>query len=166
MTRLFSLLAGWKGVAAIAVLCFLAGAGGTWRVMTWREQAQGLRAAVQAVKAVERRDKITFDVGTKFETVRAAASAATRRRQQEVPRHVTPKMDRDYPVPCGFVRVFNTATHGPVPDAAACPDDSPSGVALSEVGQAETENDGQYDAVAEQLKALQDWVRRQQGLAQ
>ena len=56
------------------------------------------------------------------------------------------------------------ALNGPIPDAASCPDDASSDVALSAVGQAETENAGRYDQVAEQLKALQDWVRQQQAV--
>lgn len=161
MTRLLALLARWKGMAAVAMLCFLSGAGGTWRIMAWRQQAQAVQATARTIAIVERRGKITFDVGMNFEMARLADGAATRQRQQEVSQHVTPRMDRDYPVPCGFVRVFNAATHGPVPGPAACPDDVPSGITFSEVGRTETENYGQYDAVADQLRALQDWVRQQ-----
>ena len=67
-------------------------------------------------------------------------------------------------MPCGFVRVFNAGTHGPIPDSAGCPDDAPSGIALSAVGETETRNDGQYDQIADQLRALQDWVRQQQAV--
>lgn len=164
MSRLLALMAGWKGYAAVAALGLVAGASASWRVMAWRNDVQVAKAAVRTVAVVQRREQVTFDVGAKFETRRAKAGAETAKRQQEVPQHVTVQMDQDYPVPCGFVRVFNAATHGPIPDAAGCPDDAPSDVALSAVGQVETENAGQYDQVAEQLKALQDWVRQQQGI--
>ena len=88
----------------------------------------------------------------------------TAERLEEVEQHVTPEIDRDYPVPCGFVRVFNAASHGPIPDPASCPDDAPTGIALSAVGETETRNDGQYDQIAEQLRALQEWVREQQAV--
>src|SRR4051812_18991253 len=91
-----------------------------------------------------------------------SSTQVTRKALMILHQKLTPEVDRDYPVPCGFVRVFNTATHGPVPDPAGCPDDAPSDVALSAVGEVETENAGQYDQVAEQLRALQDWVRQQQ----
>lgn len=162
MTRLLELAAGWKGYAALALACFLAGSLGTWRVMSWRGQAHQAQAATKTIKEIVYRDRITYRVAEAFEKQRAQGAAASRNRVQEVPLHVTPHIDREYPVPCGFVRVFNAATHGPIPDPAGCPDDAPSGLALSEVGRAETENAGQYDAVADQLRALQDWVRQQQ----
>src|SRR5258706_14335185 len=112
MARLLSLLAGWKGYAAIAAVSFCLGAAGGWRAMSWREQAHTAQAAGQTVQLVERRGKITFDVGMDFEMARLKDSNATQRRQQEVTRHVTPQIDHDYRVPCGFVRVFNAATHG------------------------------------------------------
>jgi len=162
MTRLLALAAGWKGYAVLALACFLAGSLGTWRVMSWRAQAQQVRIVTRTVTQIVTRDRITARVGADFETVRVRHGEETRNRIHEVPVHVTSQVDRDFPVPCGFVRVFNAATHGPIPDPASCPDDAPSGVALSEVGQAESENAGQYDAVSDQLRALQDWVRQQQ----
>ena len=162
MNRLFDLAAGWKGYTALALACFLAGSLGTWRVMSWREQAHQARVVIRTVTQIVTRDRITARVGADFEAVRVRHSEETRNRIHEVPIHVTVQVDHDYPVPCGFVRVFNAATHGPIPDPASCPDDAPSGVAFSEVGRVESENAGQYDAIADQLRALQDWVRRQQ----
>jgi hypothetical protein len=164
MSRFLTLLAGWRGYAGLAVLCLILGAAGSWRVMDWREQAKAVQASRQVVQVVERRGKITFDVGMKFEMARLKDSAEAAKRLEKVEQHVTPEIDHDYPVPCGFVRVFNAATHGPVPDAASCPDDAPSDIALSAVGETETRNDGQYDQIADQLRALQDWVRGQQAV--
>jgi hypothetical protein len=164
MSRLLGLLAGWKGYAILGALCACLGAAGSWRVMLWREQAIAGQRVRHAVQAVERRGKITFDVEMNFEMARLKDSATMTKRQEEVHTHVTPEIDRDYPVPCGFVRVFNAGTHGPIPDPAGCPDDAPSGIALSTVGETETRNDGQYDQVADQLRALQEWVRQQQAV--
>jgi hypothetical protein len=162
MTQLLELVAGWRGYAALALVCFLAGSLGTWRTMSWREQAHQAKTAVRTVQQIVYRDRITERVATTFEKKRAQDAGASRNRVEEVPVHVTLEIDREYPVPCGFVRVFNAATHGPIPDPASCPDDAPSGIALSEVGRAESENAGQYDAIAGQLRALQDWVHQQQ----
>jgi len=164
MSRLLSLLVGWQGYAALGVLCLCLGAGAGWRVMSWRERANAAQAARDSVQVVERRGRITFDVEMNFEKARLRDGGATGKRLEEIPRHVTPEMDHDFPVPCGFVRVFNAATHGPIPDPAGCPDDAPSGIALSTVGETETRNDGQYDQVVDQLMALQDWVRQQQAV--
>lgn len=164
MSRLVSLLAGWKGYAGLGALCLCLGAGGAWRVMAWREQAHLAQINRHVVQVVERRGKITFDIGMKFEMARLKDDSATAKQQQEVHQHVTAEMDRDYPVPCGFVRVFNTATHGPIPEPASCPDGASSGIALSAVGETEIRNDGQYDQIADQLRSLQDWVRQQQAV--
>jgi len=164
MSRLLALLAGWQGYAGLALLCLALGAAGSWRVMAWREQAQAVQASRQVVQIVERRGKITFDVGMKFEMARLKDSAETAKQLEEVEQHVTPEIDRDYLVPCGFVRVFNAAAHGPIPEPARCPDGAASGIALSAVGETETRNDGQYDQIAEQLRALQEWVREQQAV--
>lgn len=161
MGKLLSLVAGWKGYAALALVCLLVGSVGTWRVMSWREQAHEKQAIVRALQVVEHRGKITFDIGMNFEAAHLSNTEATQKRLSEVDTHVTPKTDSDFPVPCGFVRVFNDANHGAVPDPAACPDASASDIAFSAVGKVETINAGQYDNIAAQLVALQDWIRQQ-----
>ena len=155
---------GWQGtVTALGIGLLLGGLGG-WRAQSWREQAQVTQAAVRAVKRIELADRITYQVGVTFEGIEAADIAHSDQLLEEVPVHVTPEIDLAHPVPLGFVRLFNDSAHGPVPDAAAGPDDSPSGVALSDVARATVENNGEYDQVARQLSALQDWVRRQQAV--
>src|SRR5258708_3686315 len=101
MSRLFRFVAGWKGYAGLAVLCLCLGAAASWRVMSWREQARATQAERHVVQIVERRGRITFDVEMKFEKARLKDSAETIKRQEEVIQHVTPQVDRDYPVPCG-----------------------------------------------------------------
>ena len=82
MSRLLTLVAGWKGYAAVAALCLVIGASGSWRVMTWRQEASDAKTATHTVQVVERRGKITFDVEMKFERLRLADAAATRKRQE------------------------------------------------------------------------------------
>lgn len=162
MGRLLSLLTGWKGYAALGLACFVAGFFTEWRLSAWHDAYKEKTQIVKTVQVIERQGKITFTIGMDFEAARLNNAEATRKRQEEVLLHVTPEIDRDYPVPCGFVRVFQSATHGPIPDPAGCPDDATSAVTLSAIGHVETENAGQYDQLAEQLKALQEWIRQQQ----
>lgn len=164
MSKMLDYFIGWKGYAAIALACFLAGSLGTWRVMSWKEGAAQTKALQHRIVLDEHRGKITFDIGMNFEAARLIDTNATQRRLSEVDTHVTPKTDSDFPVPCGFVRVFNDATHGPLPDPATCPDGSASDIAFSAVGKTETINDGQYDTIADQLRALQIWVMEQQAV--
>lgn len=164
MGKLLSLVTGWKGyVGAAAIAAFLASLG-TYKIMHNANLAAETIQAKKVVEVVERRGKITFDVGMNFEKVRLLDTQATDKRLEEVESHVTAKADSECPVTLGYVRVFNDAAHGPVPDASTGPDDSPSGVALSDVAKTTVQNFGQYDQVSEQLKGLQDWVRQQQAI--
>jgi len=113
-------------------------------------------------KQIEYQDRVTTQVVTKYVKVQAADAAHAQTVLEEVPVHVTPQIDIQFAIPCGFGRVFNDAWHGPVPDPATCPDASPSDAEFSALATVEAENAGKYDAIAHRLEALQDWVRQQQ----
>ena len=149
---------------------YLAIAGACALALWWygaHEFARG-EAAVKAAQAkavariVDRQSRITLQVSQSFDAVKIADAAATQTRLSEVTTHVSEKADADCPIPLGFVRLFNGAAHGPVPPSAAGTDDAPSGAQLSDVAKATVQNDGQYDQVADQLKALQGWVLQQE----
>lgn len=156
-----SFLGNWQLVAGALAIGLALGGAGTWRVMSWHAQAQQVQVVTKTIKQIQYQDRVTTQVVTKYLTVKAADTAHTETALQGVITHVTPQADVACPVPLGFVRVFNDAAHGPVPDAAAGPDDAASGVALSDVAKATVQNGGNYDAVAHQLTALQDWIRQQ-----
>ncbi len=174
----------WGGAqkAFSAILEFCSSPPGSWIAAAlglvlgfWWWGHQQYAAGVSDTKAknakiveqiIERSNKITLDVEMNFEMARLTNNEATQRRLADVDTHITPAVDGDYPVPCGFVRVFNDANHGPIPDPAACPDGAASDIALSAVGKVETVNAGQYDNISSQLSALQDWIRQQQSIHQ
>jgi hypothetical protein len=120
--------------------------------------------AKAATRIVNRQSQITSQVSKSFDAARIADASATQSRLQKVRTHVSPKADAGCSLPLGFVRLFNDAAHGAVPQAAAGPDDAASGIALSDVARTSVENDGQYDQIAGQLKALQDWILEQEAL--
>ena len=157
MSRLLSLVAGWKGYAAVAALCLTIGAGGTWRVMSWRQEARGAQEAVAVVHRVESQAAIETKLEAIYLPQFVFIQTESQRRETEIPKHVTPEIDRQYPVPLGFVRVFNDAAHGPVPPAAAGSDAEPSGVPLSEVAQAHIADQGTLDLCRQQLTEWWDW---------
>lgn len=162
MTRLLSFFGGWQGWLALFFAGTLLGGYGVHRWDAGQKAIGEVKQARQAVKIAERQINITYQVSLQFEKVKLDDETATTKRLEQIPVHITPDSDRACVVPVGFVRVFNAATHGPVPDAASGPDDSASGLALSDIARVETENYGQYDLVAHQLEALQDWVKQQQ----
>lgn len=147
---------------AMAAVCAIALWGYGRHEFALGEAAAKARAAKAATQLVDRQSRITLHVSQAFDAVTMANAAAIQKQLQEVPIHVSPKADADCPVPLGFVRVFNGAARGPVPQATAGADDAPSGASLSDVAKTTVENDGQYDQVADQLRALQDWVRQQE----
>jgi len=121
-------------------------------------------AALAHVQVAQR--EITVKASIEFHAIHDADLSDTARRVKEVPLHVSAKADAGCIVPVGAVRVLDDAFHGPVPGPAAGADDSPSGIALSEATQTVVQVAGQYDVVAHQLTALQDWIRQQQALSE
>jgi hypothetical protein len=148
------------------IACALAVVAGVW----WyghHQYGNGYLAAQEdaagaARPIIVKQGEVTREVVTKYVTVRAQDEAKTIIRIKEVPVHVTEKADAACVVSLGFVRVWNDAAHGPVPPAAAGTDDTASSVALSEVAEAAVQNSGEYDLLADQMRALQEWVRKQQ----
>lgn len=154
-------LLGWKGYAAVAVLCFLAGSASVWRVMSWKEGAAettGLKAEIRHVQVAS---AITVNVGDIVVRGIEIAHAETDRRYSEIPKHVTPEIDAAFPVPLGFVRVWNDAAHGPIPPGSLGADAAPSGVPLSDVAYAHTADQGTLDICRVRLAGWQEWYTKQ-----
>lgn len=81
----------------------------------------------------------------------------------EIHDHVSPAIDRAFPMPVGLVRLHDAAARGldvsAVPDSAGQPDDAASRFAASDLAGAFTDNYGACRANAEQLSGLQSWIR-------
>ncbi len=162
MPGLVAFLGGAKGWAALFVAGAVFGSAGTWRVMSWQAGHAETQKAKATTNQVIKQGEISYNVGALFEGQKAVIIEGLSVHLPEVHVYVTPETDRDFPLPCGFVSLFNNRWHGPVPDPAACPYGAPADTALSAVAEAETVNAAQYDLIASQLTALQDWVRQQQ----
>jgi hypothetical protein len=128
------------------------------------KDAAALRAAVAHVKAVTAAQVAATKAAGAAETIaQTKISTAYHTLKQEVATYVPPYADADCPIPNGAVRVFDAAAGGvpSLPDAAAQSDAAPSGVALSTVIATTVDNDAVATANAEQLSALQAWIRAQ-----
>lgn len=165
MLNPLSLVTSGKVVAIALAVGVAVGGVGTWRVMSWRETAQQVKVVTKTIEKVKLQPVVTERVVTKYLKARGDSEKHTQDLILEIPTHVTPETDAAYPVPCGFVRVFNGAWHGPLPDPTRCPDGAASDVPLSAVSGAEAVNGGNYDKIANQLTALQDWIREQKALS-
>lgn len=79
---------------------------------------------------------------------------------QKVPVYVTAQADAACTLPIGFVRLHDAAAASTaLPDSAGAADAQPSGVALSAASRTIVDNYTTCHATAENLTALQDWVR-------
>ena len=95
------------------------------------------------------------------ETVREV-EGQTRTIVKEVPRYVTVEADRACPIPVGFVRLHDAAASGdglPADPPAGRADEASSGIALSAVAETVAGNYGTCRRNAEQVIALQAYLR-------
>jgi len=82
---------------------------------------------------------------------------------QKVPVYVPASADAACTVPAGFVRLHDAAAQATMSGSTRPVDAQASGVALSAVAGTVVDNYATCHAIAEQLTALQDWVRANSG---
>lgn len=130
---------------------------------------QALKAdlkAEQHARAVETAGaKVSADIGVKAEAQAVQIRTVTKEVVRYVPQILTPDVDRQYPLPNGFVSLHDAAITGDLSTLGGTPgepDDAPSDVAASEAAIVIAANYGACSENAARLTALQDWVRAQQ----
>ena len=153
-------------IALIIVLVLLAaiGYGAVWqehRINVAQQERDDAQAQLRDARAIADSAKITTQVVTQYvdrvRVVREVGTTITK----EVPVYVTAKADAACAVPVGFVRLHDAAAEGRVPEPAAGDPDAPApGLALSAVADTVADNYTTCHANAEQLIALQAWVRQ------
>jgi hypothetical protein len=129
------------------------------------KEATALKAEQAHVAAVtSAQAKATAGVLATYTPVAAATAANFQALTKEIPTYVTPKDDSACAINVGAVRLLDNAASG-LPAISVAPsvaDDAPSGVALSTLVGTDVSNDQAAELNAEQLSALQAWVRAQQ----
>jgi len=122
------------------------------RAAAAENQARNLADALTTRKDSER---IVTQYVDRVQIVREKGQTIVRK----VPLYVPASADAACIVPAGFVRLHDAAATSAMPDAPGAADAQASGVALSTVASTVTDNYTTCHATAEQLTALQDWVR-------
>jgi hypothetical protein len=150
-------LGGIYGYLAVAAFCLVLGAGGTYKIMHNANLAAQTKTAEKTVQLVVHQGAIQTKLVEVYVPRFIFIGQNTARIQQEIPQRVTPEIDRAFPVPLGFVRVFNDASHGPVPGPAAGGDADPSGVPLSDVAHAHAADEGTLDVCRAQNDEWWTW---------
>lgn len=120
------------------------------------------KQAVQVATVKVKQAEATVQVVTKYvdrvKVVRATGDTIIK----EVPVYVTAEADAACVLSRGFVRLHDAAAAGRIPEPAGGADASPAGIALSSVAGTVADNYERCHENAEQLTALQDWVRAQE----
>ena len=117
------------------------------------------RQTLQAAAARERQAQATVKVVTEYvdrvRVVREKGDTIIK----EVPVYVPAQANAACTVNRGFVRLHDAAAAGELPTPAGDPDAAASGLALSTVAGTVTANYQTCHENAEQLRALQEWIR-------
>ena len=127
--------------------------------------AAAVKESLTAARVRQRQADSTVKVVTQYvdrvRTVREAGDTIIK----EVPTYVTAQSDAACTLDHGFVRLHDAAAQGVIPDPAGPADAAPAGIALSTAAATVASNYTRCRENAEQLTALQDWVRRMDALA-
>lgn len=83
---------------------------------------------------------------------------------KKVPEYITKESDAKCSINTGAIELLNAAAENKVPESTRTSHEEPSNVKLSTVVENVSGNYGTYYQVVEQLKALQDWIRKQKDL--
>lgn len=149
-----------KVVSLFLLVCGLYMEGGVSNQERWEAKVADakLEMAKKDTASAEATTKVVTKYVTKVEIVKEKGDAIIR----EVPKYITKDADNQCVIPNGFVLLHDSASRNEVPDSTRGVDAGASEVKLSGVATTVTENYTTYHKVAEQLKALQEWVKEQQ----
>ncbi|MGR4038269.1 hypothetical protein P7C00_06825 [Pseudomonas sp. JDS08PS003] len=158
---------GWLAVALAAALLyalgFVSGAGSERSKHQRLDEARLQQSFEQGQALGTVKEKVVVEYVDRVVKVYQAGATLTK----EVPIYVSKAADNACVVPDGFVRVHDAgAANLPVAAGPSVADGAASGLALSTVAASVVDNYSQCHANAEQLKALQQWVRESQALLQ
>jgi hypothetical protein len=135
-----------------------------------RSEAKHAVAALEQAKVVQALERriaaITAEASRAAEEHQQQVQVVTRTIVRRIPVYVTPKIDRDFPLPWIFVRLHDASAQRvdlpAIPFATGQSDDAPSDITISRASTVIAENYGAADANAQQLADLQEWLRQQQ----
>lgn len=128
----------------------------------WQLKVKEMETAIakQELAAAE----LTHEVITQYVDRVKIVEGKTHEIIKKVPVYITKESDAKCIINNGFVSLHDHASKNEVPDSTGTINENPSDVKLSTVAETVSENYGTYYQVVEQLKSLQDWIRKQKEL--
>lgn len=150
-------------IKTLSTILMIAGVyfyGGYGVEMEWRQKAKELQAEIDRKDAVSAQvtEKIVTQYVDKVKIVKEKGNVIIK----EIPKYITKESDANCVIPNSFIVLHDSASRNEIPDSAKRIDDSASTLKLSAVIETVAGNYIIYYETAEQLKALQDWVRQQE----
>lgn len=150
-------------IKTLSTILMIAGVyfyGGYGVEMEWRQKAKELQAEIDRKDAVSAQvtEKIVTQYVDKVKIVKEKGNVIIK----EIPKYITKESDANCVIPNSFIVLHDSASRNEIPDSAKRIDDSASTLKLSAVIETVAGNYTIYYETAEQLKALQDWVRQQE----
>ncbi len=149
-------LAGF-GLALMASAWF----GRHYTVLSYEAQIAEQNRQVAELQAAN--EKKTVQIVTRYVDRIQEVKVAGETIIKEVPIYVTKESDARCVIPAGFVRVHDDAAANRVSEPTGNAHAAPSGVALSAVAETVAGNYATCHQNAEQLKAIQDWLKATHG---
>jgi apolipoprotein N-acyltransferase len=147
----------------IACVLFILGvylSGGISNEASWKEKVAEMELAV-AKKEVQSAEATTKVVTKYIETVKIVKEKGDVI-IKEVPKYITKESDAKCPIPNAFVVLHDSASKNEVPDSTRLANEGTSATKLSTVTETVVGNYSICHQNAEQLKALQTWIREQE----
>ena len=127
--------------------------------------AAGRKAEARAKAVTVQQAQVSQEIGLTEAKAQERIHTVYRTVRKEITLHVTPAIDRAYPLPVSLVRMHDASVWGVSPLQLSLPagqfDESRSAVAPSELAATINDNYGACRENSEQLSALQRWVRDQ-----
>ena len=149
----------WLALTALAVALvgfgWIKGAGHVQARWDAAVQQQTLHAAVVQKRQAEATVKVVTEYVDRIRVVREKGDTIVK----EVPVYVPVEADTTCTIHRGFVRLHDAAAAGELPEPAGDSDAPAEGVTLSAVARTVADNYQTCHENAEQLRALQAWVR-------
>jgi|GEM_PF-2887853 len=150
-------------------LIALTAAGAGWLGYEFRagqDAKATLHQAARTVGVIERADQITQAAAISAEAGHDHIVTLTRTITKEIPSVLTPRVDRDFPLSVGFVRLHDAGALGldlsAVPAPAGQSDDAASAVTSGALAQVITANYGACRDDQARLTELQGWLTQQE----
>ena len=149
-----------KTISTILMVCGVYLYGGYAVEMEWRDRADQLQAEIDKKDAVSVQvtEKIVTRYVDRVKIIKEKGNVIIK----EVPKYITEKSDAECIIPQSYVVLHDSASNNEIPVTTGGIDDTPSGLKLSTTLETVVGNYNLYYETAEQLKALQNWVKEQE----